>query len=320
MKVLFLTRDYSKRTDAYTLYLPFQQMLKHSGVDVINVDAFVMYGDSYEPDILNGKIIKQNVLNPDYINDKYDIVVGENFFPYFYEDWDSIQAKRVIWLEDIHGYCPKWLEMVKNRIGLDGIFTHYLHAFHENYDEENVYHLPHSISPSVHKDYELEKTYHSLLTGAIGESVYPLRWKIFKELENKEYFKRIERPQNRLDKYPDSHPYGSKYCKHLNMSVMSFASTSIFKYTIAKLFEIPACNSLLLSDFIPEMKELGFIPNENFIEIDMDTDINELIMSLSSEHIQNVTKKGYEFVHKNHSVKVRCEQFLEYCKEIKECR
>jgi len=86
MNILFLTRDYSNRTDAYTLYLPFHKELNKRGVDVVVIEAHKLYGDKYEPDILNGKVITQNQLDVEMINDTYDVIVGENFFPYFYEN------------------------------------------------------------------------------------------------------------------------------------------------------------------------------------------------------------------------------------------
>ena len=312
MKILYITRDYRQRADAYSLYFPFFKILKNIGVEFIEVDTVSKYGHSYEGGILRGEIFNMpKVLDPNYVNE-FSIIVSDNFFPFMFEDWDKITIPRVMILEDLHQLLYE--KLVSERIGYDAVFTKYYDAFEESYDVVvPYYHLPHCISNEIHKDYKQEKEYDFLMTGAYG-GCYVLRDIVLEKLRNKSYFHRIERKLNREMAWP----YGVDYCKEINKAWISLATTSTFKYTIAKFFEIPACGTALIGNYIPELGRLGFIPDENFIRIENDYDIEGIVENWlgDKEKLKSIIKNGYDMVHKRHNVDQRAKEFISFCEEI----
>jgi spore maturation protein CgeB len=113
--------------------------------------------------------------------------------------------------------------------------------------------------------------------------------------------------------HPNPWPIGIDYAKELNKAKISIACTSKYHYTIAKIFEIPACNSVLLCDYTSEMKDLGFIPGHNFIEIKKgEIGYIEDILH-SPKKLNEICRNGYELVHKNHTTEIRVKELLRLC-------
>lgn len=320
MRILYITKDYGERPSAYTLYFPFLDALRAAGVGFIEVDTLGMYGHSYESGVLSGKSYHMpKVLDPEYINDEFDIIVSCNYFPFMFEDWDKIKIPRVMIQEDLHGphdAADPYVDLVAQRIGYDAIFAKYYDAFlarHDEYDDVPYYHLPHCMSNKVHKDYGQEKTYEFLMTGTVG-GCYVLRDLVLDKLKDKGYFHRIERFNYREMRWPT----GVDYCKELNKAWMSLSTTSTYNYTIAKFFEIPACGTALVGNYIPELGRLGFIPGENYIRIENDYDIAGIVEHWLSnkEDLKQIIKAGHDMVNKRHSVEQRVIEFFSYCEDI----
>lgn len=315
-KVLYLTRDYKFRSDAYSIYFPFFRALKRTGrVDFIEIDTVSKYGHPYEGKVLRGMrfdpIIK---FNANVINERYDFIASDNYFPFMFNDWSGIKIPRIVILEDLHGYCPDYLKMIGNRIGYNAIFTRYFDAFEENYDVNvSTFHLPHCISSEIHRDFGYRKEIDFLMTGAYS-GCYILRDRVIEKLKWKPYFRRVERIPNRYMAWP----FGVEYSKLLNRARISLGTTSTYKYPIAKFFEIPACRTALMGNYIPELGRLGFIPNYNYIHIEMDSDIEGIVRYWlkNKDRLKRVTDRGFSFVHREHNADVRAHQFLKYCEEI----
>lgn len=325
MKILYLTGDTRVRASAFSLFVPLYRELQKSNIDIKEVNAFKMYKDGYKKDIFYNK-------NTDYIKrhlkathlNKYDVIVLENPFPYWNEEWDKVKSKKVLILGDLHrfnptnGKFPNFIFRMKDRYGIDAILTKYIETYEKDYKDAKlpVYHWPHSVDPALFKDYGLEKKYGVLSTGMLAGSIYPIRRKMYEKFKGKSYFKRIDRPKNRTDIYPDPWPVGIDYAKELNKSKACIACTSVYHYTIAKIFEIPACKSLLLCDYTEEMKSLGFRPNENFLKFNRD--IVEDYERLSKQELKRICNNGYELIQNRHTVQRRTQEFIKYCENILE--
>ena len=118
----------------------------------------------------------------------------------------------------------------------------------------------------------------------------------------------------------------------------------MYDYPVLKIFEVPACYSALFCDYIPELGELGFVPNENMVEIteDMLGVYVEMVKSgkkikpkavfdttkrkefikfirswLVSPDLKRITENGFELVHSRHTDEIRAKKIVEELKEIK---
>jgi len=325
MRILFLTGNLKYRASYVSLFYPIhRELLKTGIVDIKEVNTLHNKKIRYKEHIVKCKKRPKNIikhLDVEYVNDNYDIVFLENPYPFWFEEWHKIKAKKILALGDLHNLRnTNIIKRAKNRIGISTIFVKYIDYFNKNFDNEglSIYHWPHSADIEIFKDYGLNKNYDILLTGMISNNIYLIRNKIYNKLRNEKYFKRIERPNNKIDKFPNPWPVGKEYAKELNKSKISIACTSKFKYTVAKIFEIPACRTSLLCDYSKEMKSLGFVPDENFIEIDkknIKKQIEYLLFSKDSK-LKEVTNNGYDFIRENHTTTNRVNDFLKYCGKI----
>jgi hypothetical protein len=328
MRILYLTGDTRIRASAFSLFIPLYRELERTGVvDIKEFNSYTVYGDKYKEQIFQNNNVDfiRPQLDVEYINSAYNIVIIENMFPYWNEQWDRITAKKLLVLGDLHRFNPKtgkykkFMFRVIERIGIDAILTKYIETYEKDYKNIDlpVYHWPHSIDPTCFHDYGQKKEYGILSTGMLNDNVYPIRRKMYNLLKNKAYFKRIDRPNNRTDKYPNPWPVGINYAMELNKAKMSIACTSKYHYTIAKIFEIPACNSVLLCDYTDEMKRLGFIPDVNFIKIRDDISVSYIESLLKDEErLQEISAAGYKMVHERHTTKQRVNELIDYCKDM----
>lgn len=306
--ILFLTRDYKDRSDAYTLYFPLWEALRNSGVVVYERNTTERYGHTYEPRILKGEKFDVPKLDTGWIS-SFDWVVVENFFPYWFEDWDKIKCKKALILEDMHGYGRTYVDGIKKKTDIDLYLTHYYYPFIEDINEKPFKWFPHCASHDIF--YPRKKMMDVLFTGASG-GCYELRDKILSALSDKSYFKQISRPLNREMKYP----YGSDYGDLIGSAKISFATSSTFRYMVAKYFEIIASGTLLIANTIPELKMAGFEPDVNYVEIDwncsQDDIINKVEYYLSNENErQKIVNNALE-LSKKHTPEVRAKQLKDY--------
>ena len=322
-RVLYLTGDNRIRASAHSLFLPLWKELKRNNVKVLETNTFIRY-PNLRKDIFSGNYPSYlpKSLNPSYINSNYEVIVIENLFPYWNEDWDKITIKKVMVLGDLHRFNPKgtkfpsfMFDILQDKVGVSVILTKYIESYHEIYKDVGlpVYHWPHSIDPNTFKDYGCDKEYEVLSTGSMN-GVYPKRMMLNNLFRGHTYYTRINRPNNNTYTHPNPWPIGIDYAKELNKARISIACTSKYHYTIAKIFEIPACNSVLLCDYTNEMKDLGFIPGHNFIEIEEEDGEIEYIEDIlhNPKKLNKICENGYRLVHEKHTTQQRVKEFLKH--------
>lgn len=151
-----------------------------------------------------------------------------------------------------------------------------------------------------------------LVSGAQNPSVYPLRDFI---LKNKD-----DRMEVILPPYWNQHNYvGANYALLLRCFHCAVTCSSIFKYAVAKYFEIPAAGTLLLAEDCEDVRICGHVPWETFIPVHEDNVLSQInyVLNISPDNgqIKRIKKQSREFVLKYHTVNNRFETF---CKVIEE--
>lgn len=110
---------------------------------------------------------------------------------------------------------------------------------------------------------------------------------------------------------------GLDYIKELNKYYCGIATSSVFECCVAKYFEIPASGSLLLANHSFDLYSLGFINNENFIEIDKFNYGDKINHIFNNPYdYDKIKKAGRAFILKNHTEKNRFEQFKQILKDL----
>lgn len=204
---------------------------------------------------------------------------------------------------------------------IDLIFSFYRDAFSSFFPEfiKKLRWLPNHVYLDEFRDYALPKEIDFLLMGALCDRIYPLRTKITKEMAGVNGF--IHRPhpgyRNFASLEEQRHLVGIPFAQEINKSKIFFTDDSIFGYPIAKYFEVPACNTLLLASGSQELRDLGFIDKETFVEINADNYKEKAYYYLEHEkERRQIALKGYELVREKHSTAVRARQFVNYIRQF----
>jgi len=318
MRIFWCTVDRSNRVAPHIFKTLLDGVSRIAEVEVESKKFNMLTGELckaiYKEDYYTGK-----TLDPIYINQHFDFVFTDAIFAFNNEEWKNIKIPKVLLLEDLHGELVQYYSTVAiDEFKFDCIFTRYKNPSKKLLPEiykTKVKWLPHCINENA-TDYGLNKDHGILLTGSLNSNVYPIRSFIFDRLNGESFFTHIQRPEETVENV-NEWPSGNDYFKLLNSSKISVGTTSIYNYPVIKLFEIPACNSVLLSDYNDEMKELGFIPNENMVEIDVKNLCNQVKSILEDDEFrEKVSKNGYQMVHENHNGRTRAKQFLNKIKKI----
>jgi hypothetical protein len=146
-----------------------------------------------------------------------------------------------------------------------------------------------------------------LLSGAAHPKIYMLRDFILKQ--NLPF----------IDYRRANYALGGSYAKLLNSYSCCVTCSSIFKYAVAKYFEIPASGSLLIADETTDSKRAGLIPNKHYISITTENAVETIKHCVNNiDQYAHIRKEGMEFVRANHSINNRIEQFRILCSQLLE--
>lgn len=259
-----------------------------------------------------------------------DIIKKAGFKPDFIFFDDFTKNKIIYGLErvdipkgvlywDVHTTQNEFREFAwENRVDL--IFSFYREAFLRFFPEfaSRLRWLPNFVYIEEFKDYSLEKEIDFLLMGALNDRIYPLRTKIAREMAAVKGFVHHHHPGYR-DFAPAEEKdnlVGAAFAREINKAKLFFTDDSVFKYPIAKYFEVPACNTLLLASGSRELEDLGFIDGKTFVEINEDNYREKAMYYLEHEEERwQIAYRGYEMVRRNHTTAVRAREFAGYIRQ-----
>lgn len=187
----------------------------------------------------------------------------------------------------------------------DIILCPYKTAFLSKYGEfrDKLIFFPHFVDD----EYVLKarpKNSKCLVSGATCAKVYPLRTKLASYAFSNAYKNKFSfLPHPGYMKAPTSNDIvGHKYLDYLSGFTCAIATPSIFDYTVAKYFEIPAAGTLLVAKASPDLEELGFIDGKNFICIDDKNALDKVTHILySTSNYDSIRDAGRELVLSNYT-------------------
>jgi len=271
---------------------------------------------------VSGKIGAEETLLP-FINSpkkRFDFVMCDAIFAFPRDRWTQVDIPRAVLLEDLHG--PSVAQQVRlcQEFGMEVVFHRYnlpLKKFHPDlYDGDcKCVWFPHSIDTSTFRNYGT-RSLDILMVGVIVPFYYPVRARACESLKDKPYFHRVERPVETPHPVP-KYPVGQDYAELLSSAKISITGGSIYHYPVMKYFEIPACKTLLMSDWFPELGMLGFEPDRNMVVADLENLPKQVEWWLShDEERERVSERGAELIQKYHSLEIRAKQFVNHICEF----
>jgi len=236
---------------------------------------------------------------------------------------------KIAWINDFwHCSRDEWDEILLGN-GFEIAFCTYcppfvsqqvFNSFFSRHVQEAVRFVPwpRAINPEIFKDYGVSKDYDVTLLGAMDESFYPLRTKMHREFSK----------QSHLSYFSQAHPgyqffsqgsalTGEAYAKVISRSRIFASCTSKYKIPFIKLYEILACQTMLMCDRPTGAEYLGLKEGENYVEVSMDNFLETTKRYLNDhDEIDRIAKNGRDLFLARHTVDIRADEFSSTVSDI----
>ncbi|MBD0381565.1 glycosyltransferase [Paenibacillus sedimenti] len=300
LKLLYSTLDDENYIHEYKKYFK-SELSKQSNVEV----RYITNGGNVKD------ILAELDFKPDFI---YIDELFKNCKPI--QGLNNINIPIGVMYHDLHSNQNKFRKLIKE-YQPELIFVHYRDYFISEFPEleHKSRWLPHFVHNELYKDYHLKKDIDYLLLGATTEKYYPLRNAIMNKMTGKKGFVYHKHPGYRYFSETEKKTMfiGGNYAREISRSKIFFTDDLIYKYPIKKYFEVPACKTLLLASGSQELRDLGFLDEETFVEINQKNYYKKAKYYLQNEKERmKIAQQGYEMVHTRHTTEIRVKQFLEY--------
>jgi hypothetical protein len=252
----------------------------------------------------------------------------------FWEGYDLLRARakeiyrldcrKSVLADDLHYWDGPARQ--KKLVGFalcDTILSTFGYVWNSFYPEfcgtKKVVWIPHSASPDFMLPYNPSPENSILLSGAIGR-YYPLRQQM-----------RVLREQGSYSIAYHQHPgyytgydyesdqcIGGAYAKRINSYRAAFTDSAIYRYVVAKYFEIPATGALLFADDAVRgpLQELGFIENRHYVPLskeNLEEQIQYVLDKRNHEELDEIRRRAQELVWERHKTSDRARQINEAC-------
>lgn len=288
MKLLAIARNYQHFTSRQVTY--------HLLSALAEITDLTVWHDRGEPiqDILSKLNIEPDfILILEYYETNATKITGLS----------SLKIPYAISLQDLHWDTEIRTQRIMQE-NIQHIFSPCRDAFGQAYPElmSKMIWLPHHVDTEVFKDYGLPKEIDFLLMGAASQTYYPLRARILNTMKDKSGFTFHKHPGYREFCENEDLFVGAKYAREINRAKIFFTCGGSKGYPVAKYFEVLACNTLLLAPELSELTDLGFIPMQHFVPIDLDDfeEKAEYFLTHETERMQ-IARQGFEMVQARHS-------------------
>lgn len=180
--------------------------------------------------------------------------------------------------------------------------------------------IPHSASPDFMLGYNHHPENSIFLSGAMT-SHYPLRLHM-KILHAQGSYPIVYHGHPGYYcgyDYKDNNDIGCGYAERINQCRAGFTDSLIYRYVVAKYFEIPATGALLFADDAVSgpLKELGFIANTHYLPVskeNLEERIQYVLDERNHEEIDEIRRRGQRLVWERHKTSDRARQIDEACR------
>ncbi|MCM3765775.1 glycosyltransferase [Neobacillus niacini] len=304
LKLLLITRDFSKWVHTEPFYLANELST------ITDLHIWHQPGNIHN-------ILKDIPFVPDFIL-IYLYGSAAEFSPPI-SGLDTLVIPYGIYVEDLHNITDLREGVKKDNI--KHIFACYRNAFLDYYPDlaDKMKWLPHHVNINIFKDYRLKKDIKMLMMGAVHDGLYPLRHKILQTYSSNSDFVYHPHPGYRDINDNEEVLVKEKYAKELNRAQLFFTDGTFFRYPVLKYLEVLACNTLLLAPDLPELYDLGFRSEKNYVAINEINFVEKAEFYLkNSKERERIAKNGYKLIQKRHTTNIRAKELRDMIIKILE--
>jgi hypothetical protein len=176
---------------------------------------------------------------------------------------------------------------------------------------ERLFVWPNFINPDIYHDYGLPKVIPVLFTGS-QQTQYPWRNRINKIIS--QHYPSLQSPHfGWRGREKTGFLFGESYARLINAAYIAPTCGSIANDVVRKHFEIPACNTCLITQRTASIEAAGFSDLLNCVFVD-DVDVVKKLDWLFQrpDELERITRAGREFVESHHAIRNRDQVFQWY--------
>ncbi len=235
-----------------------------------------------------------------------------------------LDCRKFVLADDLHWFDDESRQ--KKTIGFalaDAVLATYGYRWDHFYPQfcatKKVVWIPHAASPDFIIPYNPQAQNFVVLSGATS-SYYPLRQQL-KELYERGSHPIVLQPHpgyyTGYD-YQTDEQVGSGFARMLNNYRTAFTDCLVYRYVVAKYFEIPATGALLLADeaVSEQLSQLGFIKYQHYVPVskeNLEEQIQFVLEEKNHAELDQIRKAGQDLVWQRHRTSDRARQIDEMC-------
>jgi len=235
-----------------------------------------------------------------------------------------LDCRKFVVADDLHWFDDQARQMKSVGFALaDAVLATYGYRWDHFYPQfcttKRVVWIPHAASPDFIVPYNPQPQNFVLLSGAITGH-YPLRQQL-KVLHGRGSYPIVYQPHpgyyTGYDYQTDEY-VGSGFARTLNSFRAAFTDSLVYRYVVAKYFEIPATGALLLADEAVSgpLSQLGFIKHQHYVPVskeNLEEQIQFVLDEKNHEELDQIRKAGQNLVWQKHRTSDRARQIDEAC-------
>ena len=263
-----------------------------------------------EPSTLSGGAMREEIVRR--CGELPEVILfwcGHLFLCAHEREMEKLNTAKWFVADDLHH--PETMPLQEKAFRLcDTILSTYAYRFEDFFPKvaksRRIVWLPHSASPDFALAANSAPRNELFLSGAITED-YPLRERLnaLRESGCKEII-RYEHPGYHCEyDYAGDSRVGRAFARRIWKHRAAFTDCLVFRYAVAKHFEIPATGALLVADIALEepLKELGFLAGVHYFPVS-DADLEERVRYLFREEhhpeLDRIRQNGQVLVLERH--------------------
>ena len=177
--------------------------------------------------------------------------------------------------------------------------------------------LPWAVDPSVFVDLKIKRRHDIACMGALTEGKYPFRRQVRAWLESQRTLRLYGKKRT---KGPGgTHHDGSAFNLALNRCRSAFTCASSMQYLLMKYLEIPASGTLMFSERIQDLSDLGFVDEHHYVAVTPENFQERMIYYLKGagrSEGEQIARAGYDLVRGSHCWEQRIRLLLNGVAEL----
>lgn len=311
LRILWLTIDRSMRVTGHFDY--FREAVSElAHVKTIFKSTAPHLAGRFSKLAMQGAIQPKKLVTRKLADQGWDFVMIDALFAYMDDNLNYLKAPKAMVIEDNHDVVPAWqVKSGKNR-GVEVLFhrgNESFHRFHpdarENY---KCIWLPFAVNTEMFYPRGEERN-GVLHVGTVNPKHYPIRVELCKRLAVKDWFTRIKRPGETIEK-TRKWPIREDYAEVISQAEIAVTCGSRWDAAVQKFFEIPACGTVLMSNWFKDLGLLGFENGKNMVVYEEPLENQIEMMLQDKKRLKKIGQAGLDLMLERHTLKTRAKEFL----------